>query len=82
MLPDAKPAGNRPGRLQLARMTLAILDGQRVEREPLRFDDRSGGIGVQTATQQYHSSHWVNWQPGDLVIQSVNSTWSALQKQI
>ena len=61
MLLDAEPAGDGTGRLQLPRVALPVVNGQRTEREALGFGDRRGGVGVETAAQQDHRSHLVNW---------------------
>jgi hypothetical protein len=58
---DAKRARDGARRLDLARVALAVVDGQREQREALRLRDRGGGVRVQTAAQQDYRSHLVNW---------------------
>ena len=56
-----EPAGDGTGRLQLPRVALPVMNGQRTQREALGFGDRRGGIGIEAAAQEYYRSHLVNW---------------------
>ena len=56
---DAERARDRARRLDLARVALTVVDGQRVQREALRLGDRGGGVGIEAAAQQDDRSHWV-----------------------
>ena len=47
---DAERPGDGPRRLDFADVPLAVLHGQRAQREPLRFRDGRGRVGIEAAT--------------------------------
>ena len=49
---DAERCGHRARGLELARVTLAVADGQRVQLEAVAPRDRRGGVGIEPAAQQ------------------------------
>ena len=51
MARDAQRPRHGARRLDLARVPLAVPDGQRVQLEPLALRDGGGGVGVEPATQ-------------------------------
>jgi len=57
MILDAEHARHGTRRFELADVTLAIVNGQRIEREALRPDHRRCRVGIQTAAQQHYRSH-------------------------
>ena len=61
VLPHAQGARDRPGRLDLTRVALAVQDAERADVEAVPLQNRRGGVGIETAAQKddraRHSDH-------------------------
>src|SRR5438034_7335396 len=65
---DAQTARDALRRFELARVTLAVADGERVDLEAVGPGDGGSRVRVETAAQKYYCSHLVSWLIGKLVI--------------
>jgi hypothetical protein len=58
---DAERASDEARGLDFALMTLAVVDGERVEREAFGFRNRGSRVGIEAAAEKYYRSQLVSW---------------------